>query len=66
MSQYFRRYSLRIGDVGYVPTHWEDTGRLPPSGGPHTYKMESKEAAGCYVRLPPTDRGDFIRRHTGG
>ena len=27
---------LLVVDVGYVPTHWEDLGRLPPQGGPQT------------------------------
>ena len=27
---------LLVVDVGYVPTHWEELGRLPPQGGPQT------------------------------
>ena len=27
--------SLWVREMGYVPTHWEDAGRLPPSYGQH-------------------------------
>ena len=33
--------SLRVGGGGYVSIHWEDDGRLPRWGGPHTDRVES-------------------------
>ena len=49
--------SLKVVYVGYVSMHWEDSGRLPPSGGTQTGGMETKEEAVWDVGLPPTDIG---------
>ena len=49
---------LHVGDVGYIPTHWEDAGRLPPSGGPYTDGTASKEEALWDMVLPPTGEGN--------
>ena len=38
--------SLWVGNMGCVPTHWEDTKQPPPLGGMHTDSNESKEEAG--------------------
>ena len=32
-----------VRDVGYVPTHWEEFGRLPPHGGPQNDGTETME-----------------------
>ena len=34
---------LLVGDMGDVPTHWYDIGRLPPQGGLHTDRTETAE-----------------------
>ena len=36
------RTSLWVGDLGYSPTHWDYTGRLPPQGGPQNDKSETE------------------------
>ena len=28
-------FNIWVRDMGYVPTYWEDTGRLTPQGGLH-------------------------------
>ena len=35
-----------VEDVGYVPAHWEDLGRLPPQGGPQTDGVATVEGTG--------------------
>ena len=36
---------LRVGDMGYVPTHWEYYGRLPTPGGMNTDGTSDKYEA---------------------
>ena len=38
--------SVWVRDVGYVPTHWDDAGWLPPQGGTQVYRATSKEEDG--------------------
>ena len=57
---------LRFGDVGYVPMHWEDARRLPPSGGLQTDGAAAKEEAVKDMGLTPTGGGNGGGVHTGG
>ena len=45
-----------IGDVGYVPMYWEDTGWIPPQGGPHTDGSSTKEGEVWDVAVPSSSR----------
>ena len=58
--------SLRLVDVGYVSTHWEDTGRFPPSCGPQTTGTAAEEEAVWDVGPPLTGGGNDRGGHTGG
>ena len=49
---------LWVIDVGYVTVHWEDIGRIPLQGGPHTDGAEITEGTGWDVGVPPSGRGD--------
>ena len=51
-------YFIWVGDVGYVPTHWEDLGRLPPQGGPQTDGAATTDGNGWYMGVPFADGGD--------
>ena len=57
---------LQVGDFGYVPAHWQNSGQVPSSGGLHTYGTEAKEAAGWDVVLPPSGGSDGGVGHTRG
>ena len=35
--------SVWVGDMGYVPTHWEDAERLPPQIGPQVDRVVFKD-----------------------
>ena len=37
---------IQVRDVGAVPAHWEDLGRIPPQDGPQTVGVETKERNG--------------------
>ena len=50
--------SVWVGDMSYVPTHWEESGRLPPQGGPSVYGLASKEEEGWDLGLTPTGVGN--------
>ena len=66
--------NLRVGDVGYVPAHWEESDRLLPSSGTQTDGTAIKDNPGWYTVLTPTDGGNGGRNgggnsgggHTGG
>ena len=45
-------------DVGYVPAHWEDLGRIPPKVGSKTDGTATVEMNGQGVGAPPSGRGD--------
>ena len=55
-----------FGDVGYVPIHWEDLGRIPPQGGLRTDGAATVEGTGWDVALPPTYRGNGRSGPIGG
>ena len=55
-----------VGDVGYVPTHWEDSGQLPPQCGPQIDGEVSKEEDIWEMGLPPTGGGNGGGGHEGG
>ena len=52
--------------MGYVPTHWEDAGRLPPQGDPQVEGEADEYEDGWYLGLPPTGGGDDGGRPAGG
>ena len=55
-----------VGDVGYVSTHWEGDGKIPPQGGTQFDRMASEEECGWDIGLTPTGGGDDGGRYTGG
>ena len=55
-----------IGEVGYLPAHWEDLGRLPPKGGLYTYRTETVERTVWYVGVTSTIGGNGGGRPAGG
>ena len=57
---------LRVVDVGYNPSHWEEAGRLPPLGVLQTDGTEAKEEAGRAMGIPPNGGGDARGGNTGG
>ena len=58
--------SLRVRDVGYVPTHWEDAGQVPILCGTYIDGTASKEEARWDLGLTPTGGGDGGGGNTGG
>ena len=57
--------NLRVGDVGYVPAHWEESDRLLPSSGTQTDGTAIKDNPGWYTVLTPTDGGNGGRNGGG-
>ena len=55
-----------VGDVGYVPAHWEDLGQLPPQGGPQIDKAENAEGSGWELGVHPTVGGYGVGGTVGG
>ena len=41
-----------VRDVVYIPAHCDDSGRIPPQGGPNTYRVATAEGTGWGVRVP--------------
>ena len=41
--------SMQVGDVGHVPKHWEEAGRVPPSVGMETDRADSAAEPGWDV-----------------
>ena len=50
--------SIWVVDLGYAPTHWKDTGWIPPQGGLQVDGEEYKYKDVWDVGLPPTVRGN--------
>ena len=58
--------SVWVGDMGYVPAHWEDDGQIPPQGSPKVEGVGAEEQDKCGVGLPSTGRGNDRGGITGG
>ena len=52
--------------LGYVPTHWEDSGRFPSQGDPQVDRVAAKDKYGLGVGIPSTGRGNAVGGDTGG
>ena len=55
-----------VGDVGYVPVHWVDLGRIPTQGGPHNYGEATAEGTGWDVGETPVVGGNVGSGPIGG
>ena len=58
--------NLQVGDVGDVPTHWEDAGWVSPLVDPMTYRAASKTAGGWKMSVPTSCGGDVGSGVGGG
>ena len=55
-----------VRDAGYIPTHWEETERLPLLVRTQVEGEAAKKEDRWDICLTPNDKGDGRGGHTGG
>ena len=57
---------MQVREIYYVPIHWEDAGRVPPSGGLETGRADSAAEPGRELGVPLSIVCNVIDGHAVG